>query len=134
MNYSILNHYALKDSCGTKIGTYSYVPISEVLLNYCAHEDVWDQIISEMNEVKDNDILTDYRDALYFKEHVFFKEHPNALRLHLYEDEFEIVNPLGSKRTKYKLCAFYYVIGNLSGKYRSQLKHIHLACLFVILM
>ena len=51
------------------------------------------------------------------------------LRLHLYEDEFEIVNPLGSKRTKYKLCAFYYTIGNLSGKYRSQLKHIHLALL-----
>lgn len=41
----------------------------------------------------------------------------------------EICNPLGPKRTKYKLCAFYYTFGNLSGKYRSQLKHIHLALL-----
>lgn len=71
----------------------------------------------------------DYTDGLYFKEHLFFREHPNALRLHLYEDELEIVNPLGSKRTKYKLCAFYYTVGNVGGKYRSHLKHIHLALL-----
>lgn len=60
---------------------------------------------------------------------MFFKEHPDALRLHLYEDKFEIVNPLDSKKMKYRLCAFYYTIGNLSGKYRSQFKNIHLALL-----
>lgn len=43
-----------------------------------------------------------------------------------YEDEFEIVNPLGPK---YKLCAFYYTVGNVGGKYQSLLKHIHLALL-----
>lgn len=60
---------------------------------------------------------------------IFFKEHPNALRLHFYEDEFEVVNPLGSKRTKHKLCAFYYTVGNLDKKYRSQQRHINLALL-----
>lgn len=129
MDYTEPVHYTLRGSSGRKIGTYSYVPISEVLKKYCSHEDVWDQILSENNKVEDEDLLTDYRDALYFKEHLFFRQHPDALRLHFYEDEFEIVNPLGSKRTKYKLCAFYYTIGNLSGKYRSQLKHIHLALL-----
>ena len=45
----------------------------------------------------------------------------------MYEDEFEVVNPLGSKRTIHKLCAFYYTVGNLNSKYISKLKHIHLA-------
>ncbi|KAJ8346571.1 hypothetical protein SKAU_G00279720 [Synaphobranchus kaupii] len=129
MDYTEPVHYTVRGSSGHKIGTYSYVPISEVLKKYCSHEDVWGQIISEHNELKDEDLLTDYKDGLYFKEHLFFREHPDALRLHLYEDEFEIVNPLGPKKTKYKLCAFYYTIGNLSGKYRSQLKHTHLALL-----
>lgn len=129
MDFTEPVHYTLKGFSGYQKGTYSYVPISEVLKKYCSHEDVWDQILSENNKVKDEELLTDYGDGLYFKEHLFFREHPDALRLHLYEDEFEIVNPLGSKRTKHKLCAFYYTVGNLSGKYRSQLKHIHLALL-----
>ena len=128
MDYTEPVHYTLRGSSGNQMGSYSYVPISEVLRKYCSHEDVWNQILSENND-GDEQLLSDYRDGFYFKEHLIFRKHPGALRLHLYEDEFEIVNPLGSKRTKYKLCAFYYTIGNLSGKYRSQLKHIHLALL-----
>ena len=128
MDYTEPVHYTLRGSSGNQMGSYSYVPISEVLRKYCSHEDVWNQILSENND-GDEQLLSDYRDGFYFKEHLIFRKHLGALRLHLYEDEFEIVNPLGSKRTKYKLCAFYYTIGNLSGKYRSQLKHIHLALL-----
>lgn len=129
MDYTEPVHHTLRGPSGNKIGTYSYVPISEVLKKYCSHEDVWNQILSENNKVQDELFLMDYKDGLYFKEHLFFREHPDALRLHLYEDEFEIVNPLGPKRMKYKLCGFYYTVGNLGGKYRSHLKHIHLALL-----
>lgn len=52
----------------------------------------------------DSELLTDYCDGQIFKQHPFFKDHPNALRLHFYEDEFEVVNPLGSKRTKQAVC------------------------------
>lgn len=62
-------------------------------------------------------------------EHPFFTDHPSALRLHLYEDEVVLVNPIGPKRTKYKICAFYYTVGNVSRKYCSNLSHIHLALL-----
>lgn len=41
----------------------------------------------------------------------------------------KIVNPLGPKRMKYKSCAFYYTVGNVGVKFRSHLKHIHLALL-----
>lgn len=89
IDYAEPIHYTLRGYSRHKIGTYSYVPISEVLKKYCSHGDIWDQILSENNEVKDEELLTDYRDALYFKEHLFFREHPDALRLFKYE--FEIV-------------------------------------------
>lgn len=98
MDYTEPIHYTLRGSSGCKIGIFSYAPITAVLKKYCSHEDVWDQILSENNKARDEELLTDYRDALYFKEPLFFREHPDALRLHLYEDEFEIGNPLGSKK------------------------------------
>ncbi len=122
-------HFKLRDSVGHSVGSYSYVPIDKVLKNYCSHEDIWDQILNENNPETDSEFLTDYCDGEIFKQHMFFKDHPTALRLHFYEDEFEVVNPLGSKRTKHKLCAFYYTVGNLDKKYRSQQRHIHLALL-----
>lgn len=77
----------------------------------------------------DTNYLSDYSDGTYFKERPFFKVNPQALRLHFYEDEFEVVNPLGSKRSKHKLCAFYHTVGNLDRKHQSKMKHIHLVLL-----
>ncbi len=121
--------YTLRDSSGNKTGSYSYVPICEVLRKCCSHEDIWDQIQTELIVEKDELVLNDYRDGLYFKNHKFFAGNPQALRLNLYEDEFEVCNPLGSKRNKHKLCAIYYTVGNVGTKYCSQVKHIHLALL-----
>ena len=54
------------------------------------------------------------------------KNYGNSLRIHLYNDEFEVVNPIGSKRGTHKMNATYFTLGNLPSKYSSQLKHIHL--------
>jgi len=35
-------------------------------------------------------------------------------------------NSLGSKKGRHKVSAFYFFIGNLAPKYRSQLRHIYL--------
>lgn len=93
LDYTQPVHYTLRGSSENKTGTFSYAPISEVLKKYCSREDedVWDQIPSENSKVEDEDLLTDYRDALYFKEHLFFRENPDGLRLQLYE--FEIFKP-----------------------------------------
>ena len=53
----------------------------------------------------------------------------NALQIFHYHDDFNIANPLGKKIQKYKVSAFYFVIGNFSGKYKSLFKDIHLAIL-----
>lgn len=78
----------------------------------------------ERNCERDEHVLTDYRDGFYFRNHKVFADNRDALMLHLYEDEFEVCNPLGSKRNKHKLCTFYYTVGNIGSKYCSQLKHI----------
>ncbi|XP_035989246.1 uncharacterized protein LOC110368027 isoform X1 [Fundulus heteroclitus] len=122
-------HCKLRNSVGQTVGSYSYVPIDKVLKNYCSHDDIQDNIFSEHTAEMDSEFLTDYCDGSIFRQHSFFKAHPNALRLHFYEDEFEVVNPLGSKRNKHKLCAFYYSVGNLDKRHRSQQRHIHLALL-----
>ncbi|KAL1276503.1 hypothetical protein QQF64_036126 [Cirrhinus molitorella] len=121
--------HTLRDENGLTIGNFAYVPIADVLTKYCSHEDVWDSIQTQKAEPRKEHVLGDYIDGSYFKEHPFFAKHPDALRLHFYEDEFEVVNPLGSKRNKHKLCAIYYSVGNVDVKHRSQLKHIHLALL-----
>lgn len=95
--------------------------------------------------------MHDYCDATEFKNHPLFSKNPHALQLILYYDDIEVCNPLGSRRTKHKIgkyqlyachnacmyiCPlayfilsigiFYYMIGNLSPKYRSKVNSIQL--------
>ena len=51
------------------------------------------------------------------------------MRIHLYCDEFEVCNPIGPKKGKHKLTAFYYTVGNFHPKFRSQIRWIFLAIL-----
>lgn len=49
-----------------------------------------------------------------------------------YYDEYEVVNPLGSKTKKHKLGAFYFILLNLPHWLNSTLKHIHLIAVFQV--
>jgi hypothetical protein len=48
--------------------------------------------------------------------------------LHFYSDELQLNNPLGSKKDQ-KICAFYFLVGNIETRYWSSLSNIHLALL-----
>ena len=122
-------HFQLRNSEGHSVGSYSYVPIRLVLKSYLSHEDIRDQILLSTTQHMEKECLSDYTDGEIYKDHQFFKDHPDALRLHFYEDEFGVVNPLGSIQNKHKLCGFYYNVGNLDPRHRSQQSHIHLALL-----
>lgn len=43
--------YTVRDNSGIKIGTYSYIPITQVLQKYCQVEDVWEQIVCSVQEM-----------------------------------------------------------------------------------
>jgi len=47
----------------------------------------------------------------------------------MYSDELEQCKPIGAKKGKHKIVAFYYIIGNLHPKWRSQIRWIFLSIL-----
>ena len=51
----------------------------------------------------ENVVMKDYMDASQFSQHPLFLEDNSALQLHMYFDEFETVNPLGSKTKIHKI-------------------------------
>ena len=57
-----------------------------------------------MSHVSDNDsIMADFCDGTHFKSHSLLNIDQPTLHLHLYYDEPELCNPLGSKRTKHNI-------------------------------
>lgn len=68
-------------------------------------------------------LLKDVCDGDYFKEHNIFKYagSEKSLALQVYFDEFEVCNPLGSKRGKHKLLAGYLSLLNHMPQSRSKL-------------
>lgn len=74
-------------------------------------------------------VYRSHRDGSLFKENSLLSDEQFRISLFLYIDDFEVSNPLGSSRKKHKLCAIYWVLGNLHTKYRSTLHVIQLALL-----
>ena len=56
-------------------------------------------------------------------------QNPGALRLILYQDDFEVANPLGSGRKKHKILAVYLSLANFPPHYRSTVDQIQLVLL-----
>lgn len=107
--------------------SYQYVPIIEVLKLVLSSARIRELINSE--EPSPEGCLASSIDGQYFKNHPFFKRFKNAIRIKLYFDELEIVNPLGSKTGIHKLAAFYYQIDNLPEKISSNLPSVHVLLL-----
>ena len=113
--------------------TYCYVPILLLLQQLMQNEDIYNSINKwdheSFSQQSDPDKLSDFCHGSVYNDHDSQRKHGRFLRLHLYSDEFEVVNVLGSKRTKHKVCAFYFYIGNMEPKHRSQLQNIYLCIL-----
>ena len=52
-----------------------------------------------------------------------------SLKLILYQDAFEVVNPLGSAKKKHKILGVYFTLANLEPFYRSSVDHLQLLLL-----
>lgn len=69
------------------------------------------------------------RDGIHYKNNSFFSCGDLRISIWLYIDDFELCNPLGTSRKKHKLCAVYWVLGNLPPGESSALSSIYLALL-----
>ena len=74
-------------------------------------------------------VLDDIADGRVFVNNQFFTQNPGALRLILYQDAFEVANPLGSGKKKHKILAVYFSLANFPPHYRSTIDQIQLILL-----
>ncbi|XP_044579588.1 uncharacterized protein LOC123261800 [Cotesia glomerata] len=107
--------------------TFQYVPIIETLKLVISNPNVLEAILHEQKSPEG--ILSSFLDGQHAETHEFLQQHPHALRLQLYYDELEIVNPLGSKTGIHKLGAFYYSIQNIPSQINYDLNSIHVLAL-----
>ena len=76
-----------------------------------------------------SDVLGDISDGQIFKSNYFFGQNPSCLKLVLYQDNFEVVNPLGSAKTRHKGLAVYVSVANLPVHVRSDTEYMALVLL-----
>lgn len=105
--------------------SFQYIPLLPLLQKLQKKKDVWATLNRAQSE--NDEILTDFIGGEMFKSNRHMTFH--SLRLHFYVDEFEVVNPLGSKRGRHKLTAVYFKLGNLDHKDTSKLQNIYLSTL-----
>lgn len=76
-------------------------------------------------------VLSDVRDGSVYKSNALFRESGITIKLILYQDVFEIVNPLESakKQKKYKKLGVYFTLTNLDQFYRSSVENLQLVLL-----
>ena len=76
-----------------------------------SNDDIRHHILSRNSCVPSTNWMYSSLDGSIYQEHSFFADDPSAIRLHFYLDEFEVCNPIGSKRGKHKVLAIYYFVG-----------------------
>ena len=112
------------DEVSGESDTIQYVPILKTLQVLLSHEDLFELVVNS-GKSSDNR-MHNYCDGSLYSSNKLFEQNTQALQLILYHDDFTVVNPLGNKTIKHKMSCFYFQIGNIPPKCRSQLADIHL--------
>ncbi|XP_072045638.1 uncharacterized protein [Amphiura filiformis] len=107
--------------------TFQYIPLSKLIKVYLEQPGMMESILSYQKVGEDN-ILESYRDGQFYKD-FFDEENELIFPLLVYSDDFEPANPLGSRRGKHKLAAFYIQFLNIPQKKQSRLDNILLVAL-----
>lgn len=103
-----------------------YINILDNLKALLSHDDILEHVLSPPEHGK---LIGDFSCGSSFKGNTLYTSHKQALQINLYLDDFQVVNPLGNKVKKHKICAFYWTLGNLPHHLQSKLYTIQLACL-----
>ncbi|KAK6188852.1 hypothetical protein SNE40_004945 [Patella caerulea] len=107
---------------------FEYIPILESLKSLLSNVQVLHDVLNPLPSSR-RGILVDFNHGNHFKQNELFSTCSHALQVILYFDEFEVVNPLGSKRGIHKIAAIYFNLANIHPWHRSELKTIQLCLL-----
>lgn len=78
------------------------------------NENVFEMVCKNRHSMHESNVLYDTCDG---KIATSLDDSSVCFKLHLYIDEFEVCNPTGAKRGKYKLTAVYIAMGNMPVRY-----------------
>jgi hypothetical protein len=98
-----------------------YVPIKDTIQSMFQDIGVRNQYQITTAQVPNENTFSDFTDGSVYKNIELFKRLPGSLKLILYQDAFEVANPLGSGKKKHKLVGVYLTLGNLLPHSRSQI-------------
>ncbi|KYN21978.1 hypothetical protein ALC57_05637 [Trachymyrmex cornetzi] len=73
---------------------FAYVPVQDTLKKFFYDKSL--QNVIDFRSQPQHELLKDFTDGTVFRNNTFFKNNLEALQIFLYQDEFEIVNPIGS--------------------------------------
>ena len=111
---------------------FQYVPILKSLQQLLNCETILNKAVNLKEKYQqresDKQVYRYFWDGLLFKRHSILSKEC-SISLILYVDDFEICNPLGTSRRRHKICALYWILGNLPPGCHSSLSSIHLAAL-----
>jgi hypothetical protein len=91
--------------------TFQYIPFIQTLKTIFKFTNL-KEIIRKESQTLIPDVYTNYRDGSEFKNHPFLQKHDDVLRINLYYDDIDVVNPIGSQSAVYKVACFYFTIQN----------------------
>ncbi|KYM96897.1 hypothetical protein ALC62_12434 [Cyphomyrmex costatus] len=106
---------------------FAYVPLQDTLKKFFNDKSL--QNVIDLRSQPQHELLKDFTDGKVFRNNTFFKNNAEALQIILYQDGFEIVNPIGSAKKKHKLLAIYMTLGNIPDNFRSHINCIKLVAL-----
>ncbi|CAB4006554.1 Hypothetical predicted protein [Paramuricea clavata] len=106
---------------------FEYVPVIETIENLLKDSSVKEQFQNPLPSQEG--VLRDFMDGCVAKQNLLFIELPNAIKIILYQDSFEVVNPLGSAKKKHKILGVYLTLGNIYPQNRSKIDQMQLVLL-----
>ena len=106
-----------------------YVPVKQTIESLFHCESVQEQYKQVHSNVHSKDVLQNVWDGRNIAENVFFQTQSSSLCLTLYQDAFEVVNPLGSGKKKHKILAVYLTLADVLPHNRSSADHMQLVLL-----
>jgi len=101
-----------------------YISIEKTILALDAHSDIIKQALSVTRETNGSS-YKNFFDGSHWSQHPL--RHESVLAIRLYGDDFEPANPLGSRRSVYKIGCIYYQFENLPSHLLSKTDSMFLA-------
>lgn len=112
--------------------SFQYVPLLKSLQQLLNCDTILNEAINLKEKyqpgLSEKQVYRSFWDGQHCKRNVILSD-DCSVSLILYVDDFEICNPLGTSRKKHKICALYWILGNLPPACHSSLSSINLAAL-----